>query len=94
MSYKRIYGLRPKDEQDRKNMMSFAMKELECDEWNEVQIAMMNKDHLNKTRTKQCESMVKRWKKEASAMLKRLNKNTCRYYQFNEPRSWLYPTPI
>ena len=86
---KNIYGLRPRDEEDRKNMMSFAMKELECDEHNEIQLAMMNKDHLSKTKVKQCDSMVKRWKKQSSAMLKRLNVNTCRYSHFNAPRTWL-----
>ena len=86
---KSIYGVRPRDEEDRKNMMSFAMKELECNEWNEVQLQMMNKDHLSKTKVKQCDSMVKRWKKETSTMLKRLNSTTCRYYHFNEPRTWL-----
>jgi len=86
---KNIYGLRPRDEQDRENMMRFAQLEMECDEHNEIQISMMNRDHLSKTKNKLCDSMVKRWNKMSSTMLKRLNKNTCRYYHFNEPRVWL-----
>ena len=84
-----IYGLRPHNEQDRKRMLAFANKEKECDEHNELQIAMINKEHLSKTKLKQCESMVKRWKKESSTMLKRLSTANVKYSTLSLERTWI-----
>jgi len=83
------FTLKPCNEAERAAMQSHAIKELECDDWNEVQIQMMNKEHLSKAKTNSCESMVRRWRKESARMLKRVNKNTCRCYSFNKPRTWL-----
>ena len=83
------FSLRPRNEAERAAMQSHVVKEMEYDDWNEVQVQMMNKEHLSKAKTNSCESMVKRWRKESARMLKRININTCKFYSFNRARTWL-----
>ena len=84
-----FYADRPKDNNERLAMIAFHKLEKELDTDNAIMFEMMDKDHLNKTKVKQGIAMGKRWLKESNRALKRLQDSKVRYYNHNEPRTWL-----
>ena len=84
-----FYRYRPRDNEDRMNMIAFHKLEMEIDEANATVYEYMNKDHLNKTKVRQGESMVKRWKKESLRAIKTLSDTKLMCYSRNKPRVWL-----
>ena len=81
---------RPQSSEELEAMIAFHKREQEIDAENALMYAQINKGHLNKTRLKQGESMVKRWAKESSAALKVLTSQDVKIYQYNKPRTWVF----
>lgn len=85
--YNDFYKTRPNNEQEKQAMLDWYKLEKECDEANATVIKHMNKDHLNKTKSKQIDAAVRRWDKEMKSQVKRTkNAEPIRYAR---QRTWL-----
>lgn len=79
-------------EQDRLNTIKFLEFEQECDNHNAFVIEYMNREHLNKTKSKQVDAAVKRWKKSSETLLKLFNpksNNFIGYSSMAQERTWI-----
>lgn len=81
-----FYRNRPCSLEEKEEILSFLRLEKECDEANTTTIEYMNRDHLSKTKSKQVDSAVKRWKKESDRLIK--NIINLEPYSMNSKRNW------
>jgi hypothetical protein len=82
-----FYKNRLVSEEDRAKTLAFLALEAECDEYNATQIEYMNRDHLNKTRSKQVDAAVKRWDKDNKRLTKRYKDEPT--HSMGTARTWL-----
>ena len=81
-----FYKNRLVSEEDRAKTLAFLALEAECDEHNATQIEYMNRDHLNKTRSKQVDAAVKRWIKDSKRLISRYRNEPL--HNLGSQRNW------